>query len=196
MRNALIAIIVIVSLMMSFAVYTKYRDSAVSQSDQIEYLQAQPGSPNYQPLPPTVPQQYQALPQMYFYSRPPYYVPGVSISLGGGFWYTPGCAFVFNYSFYSHAHGFPRCNELHRESIFVHENRVNAIREQHFPQHPEIHVRPEVHQEHHQEHRPEVRPQPEQHHQAPQQHISAPPPQAAPHHSSPPAEHHSAPHHK
>jgi hypothetical protein len=69
---------------------------------QDRYLQVMPNSPDYYPLPPGHPPEYYTLPQLYFYYEPcyPYFRPGISIFIGSGWWFTPGCGLI-NIGWYS-----------------------------------------------------------------------------------------------
>lgn len=63
---------------------------------QYEYLKILPGVPNYIILPPGYPQEYYNCPQFYFYYEPCaiFYKPGISVFIGFGWWFTPGCGLV------------------------------------------------------------------------------------------------------
>lgn len=76
---------------------------------QFEYLQVDPGSPEFMPLPPGVyPPDYYRCPQFFFYYEPHsyFYRPGISIFIGCGWWYTPGVGMI-NIGFYGPTRPFP-----------------------------------------------------------------------------------------
>ena len=176
-------------------------DQIDDSQQEIEYLQANPGSENYQTLPEDCPVIYQEMPQYYFYTAPPYYVPGVSIWLGSGFWYTPGCNFVFNYTYYSPAiRPIPHCHGFYREPMHLHRQHAEIIIQK--PRHDPPRTQPPQHEQprheqprherdenpHPRQHEPmmpKTQPQPRQERPKPQQPRHEQP-HFQPHHSEPP----------
>ena len=135
---------------------------------QYQYLYVVPGSPYYV-LPPNCPIEYRTRPLFYFYYVPcyPYFQPGISICIGGGFWFTPGIGLI-NIGFYCHAHPFPTIvvgehhrvvtcpNNITHNSVVVHNDKIINVHndghheQPHNPPHrEEHHVNPPQHQQPH-----------------------------------------------
>lgn len=97
---------------------------------QDSYFQALPQAPEYYALPPGYPPEYYHAPQLYFYHEPcaPYFRPGVSIFIGAGWWYTPGCGMINIGRYHPTQRPFPSARGPHSSVVVVGRNiSTNSI---------------------------------------------------------------------